>query len=395
MRIAYVCQSYPPMVSGASIAVQQLARGMAERGHAVLVLAASDQGRPCVEARDGLRLVRLRSFPNPLRIGQRFALLAGSAILSELNAFRPQVVHSHDPLGIGIAGILTARSLGIPAMLTIHQLPWFASSYAPNLPGLRRAVEAGLWAYARWVARHCDRLVTPSRTIAEIVAAHRAGSPEAITNGVDLNTFSPQPSSPHEAATLRRKYDLDPARPIIMYAGRIDADKQVERVVEAAARVLRRTSAQLLIVGDGRRRKAVIRLSKALGIGAHARFPGYISAPEELSGLYRLASVFVTASEIETQCLVALEALAAGVPVVSVDTPVMSELVENGVNGFLVAPRDSEAIAERLVYLLCNLDSAHAMGQAGRAIAERHSLDASFDAHAALYPSLGQRVAVE
>ena len=82
MRIAYVCQSYPPMVSGASIAVQRLAHGMAERGHAVLVLAASDRGRPYVETRDGLRLVRLRSFPNPLRIGQRFALLPGNAILS-------------------------------------------------------------------------------------------------------------------------------------------------------------------------------------------------------------------------------------------------------------------------------------------------------------------------
>jgi 1,2-diacylglycerol 3-alpha-glucosyltransferase len=395
MRIAYVGQSYPPMVSGAAIVVQRLAHGMVERGHTVLVLAASDRGRPYAETQNGLQLVRLRSFPNPLRVGQRFALLPGRAILSELRSFQPDVMHSHDPLNLGTAGILAARSLGIPTVLTIHQLPWFVSSYAPNLPGLRRAVEAGLWVYARWVARQCDRLVAPSRTIAAIVAAHRAGSPEAITNGVDLKTFSPRPASPNEAAALRRKYDLDPVRPIMLHVGRIDADKQVERVVEAAARVLQQTSAQLLIVGDGKQRKAVIGLSEALGIHAHARFPGYISAPDELSGLYRLASVFVTASEIETQCLVALEALSAGVPVVTVDTPVMTELVKNGVNGFLVAPRDSEAIAERLVYLLCNLDRARAMGEAGRAIAERHSLDASFDAHAELYQSLSRRAGVE
>ncbi len=395
MRIAYVCQSYPPMVSGAAIAVQRLAHGMAKRGHAVLVLAASDHGRPYVETRDGLRLVRLRSFPNPLRIGQRFALLPGSAILSELNAFRPDVVHSHDPLGIGMAGILTARSLGIPAVLTIHQLPWFVSSYTPNLPGLRWAVEAGLWAYARWVARQCDRLVTPSRTVAEIVAAHGAGLPESITNGVDLNAFSPQPSSPHEAATLCQKYNLDPARPIIMYAGRIDADKQVEQVVAAAAHVLRRTNAQLLIVGDGKRREAVIRLSEAAGIREHCRFPGYVSTAGDLPGLYRLASVFIVASEIETQCIVAMEALSVGIPVVSVTTSVMSELVEDGVSGFLVAPCDVGAMAERLGYLLRDLDRAHAMGQAGRAMMARHSLEVSFDAQEELYQSMSQRVTLE
>ena len=395
MRIAYVCQSYPPMVSGAAIAVQRLAHGMAERGHAVLVLAASDRGRPYAETRDGLRLVRLRSFPNPLRVGQRFALLPGSAILSELGSFQPDVLHSHDPLGIGLAGIMTARALGIPAVLTIHQLPWFVSSYLPDLPGLRRAVEAGLWAYARWVARQCDRLVTPSRTIAKIVAAHGAGSPEAITNGVDLNVFSPQPSSPHEATALRRKYDLDPARPIIMYAGRIDADKQVERVVEAAARVLRRTSAQLLIVGDGKRREAMIRLSEALGIRAHCRFPGYVSAPEELSGLYRLAAVFVTASEVEIQSSVVMEAMAAGLPVVAVRASSMPEFIAEGVSGYLVERRDADTLAERLAQLLQEPARARAMGEAGRAIAERHSLDACFDAHQALYPSLSQRVAVE
>jgi glycosyltransferase involved in cell wall biosynthesis len=173
-----------------------------------------------------------------------------------------------------------------------------------------------------------------------------------------------------------------------MYAGRIDADKQVERVVEAAARVLRRTSAQLLIVGDGKRREAVIRLSEALGIRAYARFPGYISAPEELSGLYRLASVFVTASEVETQCLVAMEALSVGVPVVSVNTGVMCEVVEEGVNGFLVSPRDLDAAVGRLVFLLKNLGRAHSMGQAGRASAERHSLDYSIEAHEKLYTSL-------
>ncbi len=391
MRVAYVCQSYPPMVSGAAIAVQRLAHGMAGRGNAVLVLAASDQGQPYVEAHNGLHLVRLRSFPNPFRVGQRFALYPRGAILAALKSFRPDVLHAHDPLGVGLTGIMAARFLHIPTVLTTHQLPWFVAAYLPPWPGLQQAAEAGLWRYARWLARRCDRLIAPSHTIAEIMRTRGAGCPVAISNGLDLNTFTPRPAAPDEAAALRRKYDLAPDLPVILHVGRIDADKQVERVVRATARALRSVKAQLLIVGDGKRREAVLRLSEALGIRAHSHFPGFVSATGDLPGLYRLASVFVTASEIETQCLVAMEALAAGTPVVAVRTSVLAELVEEGVNGFLVMPRDVEAMSERLVHLLQNPDHARALGQAGRKLVERHSLIHALDAHENLYRSLKER----
>src|SRR5262245_4819738 len=76
MRIAFICQSYPPMVSGAALVVWRLAEGMAARHHDVLVLAASDRGRPYAqESEDGwLRVARLSAWPNPLRVGQHFLL---------------------------------------------------------------------------------------------------------------------------------------------------------------------------------------------------------------------------------------------------------------------------------------------------------------------------------
>jgi glycosyltransferase involved in cell wall biosynthesis len=98
--------------------------------------------------------------------------------------------------------------------------------------------------------------------------------------------------------------------------------------------------------------------------------------------------MFITASEVETQSLVVLEAAATGLPIVAVRAAAPPEVMEDGVNGYLVASRDIDAMADRLVLLLQNPVQARAMGQAGRAMAERHSLDRSIEAHEELYRSL-------
>jgi glycosyltransferase involved in cell wall biosynthesis len=349
---------------------------IASRGHEVLVVTASDRQRAYTDSTAGLKLARLRSFPNPVRVDQRFLLWPRREIAAELQAFHPDVLHLHDPL------------LDIPVVLTVHALPCLVSAYAPALPGLRQGIEAGLWTYANWLRRQCEAVITPSRVIADIVSAHANCRPQVISNGVDLKRFTPCPASLGEGEALRQKYSLDPHLPIILYAGRIDVDKRVDLVVRAAAQAMHTVDAQLLVVGDGRRRAAVIRLSEELGIRHLSHFPGFVPATGDLPGLYRLASVFITASEIETQSLVVLEAAATGLPVVSVRTAAAPEVMEDGVNGYLVAPRDIDAMADRLVLLLRDPVQARAMGQAGRAMVERHSLDRSIEAHEELYRSL-------
>jgi glycosyltransferase involved in cell wall biosynthesis len=376
------------MVSGAAIVAQRLAEAMAERGHSILVLAASDTGRPYTVTCGNLRIVKLSSFPNPLRVGQRFVPQSGRRVLDELASFRPELVHSHDPLSIGLAGLLAARRLRIPAALTLHQLPWFVSQHLPAIPLLRRLVEAGLWVGARWLAGRCQALITPSRTVADIVRRQGICCPEAISNGIDLARFTAAPAEPHEDARLRRRYGLDAARPVILYVGRIDADKQVAAVVRAAARAMRSVAAQLLIVGDGTQRAAVTRLAEQLSIRGQCHFPGFVAASGDLPGLYRLASVFVTASEIETQGLVLLEAMAAGLPIVAVAAGAVPELVRHGVNGWLVPPQAEAAFAERLTAVLANREQARAFGQAGRALAQAHAFDDALEAHERVYRTL-------
>lgn len=375
------------MVSGAAIVAQRLAEALSHKGHDVLVLAASDTGREIITTHPNFRLRRLVSLPNPFRVGQRFVLSPKKSILAEINAFQPNIVHAHDPLRMGMIGIRAARSKGISTVITAHALPWIIAAYFPNLPGLRRSVEELGWAYARRISRQCTRLVVPTRPVAEILCAHGITLPEVVSNGIDP-LFTPIKTSPDESLVLRQKYGLDPDLPVILYVGRIDADKQVEHVAQAAACLLQAAKAQFLVVGDGTRRHAVMELCKASGIRGKMVFPGFVPMTGDLPGLYRLACGFVTAGELETQCLTVLEAFSSGLPVVTVKTEVMAEIVQDGVNGFLVPPGDINALGDRLLRLLQNPDRAREMGRIGQTTAQRYSEQQMVQRYEDLYQRL-------
>ena len=388
MRIALLTQSYPPMVSGAALVVQRLALGLTARGHEVLVLAASERGPAYAETNGRLRQMRLPAVPNPWRARQRFSLWPRARLRRALRDFRPEVLHLHDPTTLGLLGLAAGRSLGLPRVLTLHQLPWFILAYLPKLPQLSRPTEQWLWRYYTWWIEQCQATVAPSATIADLVQARTQHRPLTITNGVDSQHFNPRPAVPGERAALLDKYGLRPDLPIILYAGRIDADKQVHLVVRAAARALTTTPGQLLVLGDGKERPAVQRLSAALGIEAVSHFPGFVSLTGDLPGLYRLATVFVTASEVEIQSSVVLEAAASALPVVAVHASSMPEFVQDGVTGHLVPPGNAEALAACLSALLANPAQARAMGQAALRLAARHTSEVSVRGHEALYQSL-------
>jgi hypothetical protein len=112
MKIGYLSQSYPPMISGASIIAQQLAEQMAQRGHQVLVLAASDCPFPYSVQKENLIVKRVPSIRNPFRVGQRFALRPHRTILLALRDLAPDIIHTHDPFQFALSGLYYGRRSG-------------------------------------------------------------------------------------------------------------------------------------------------------------------------------------------------------------------------------------------------------------------------------------------
>ncbi|HRQ37838.1 MAG TPA: glycosyltransferase [Chloroflexota bacterium] len=373
MKIVQISQSYPPMISGAAIMVQHLAQGLAAGGHEVLVLAASDSGKTYTEETGRLRVRRLASIHNPARAKQRFLFAPLPAMRRAIADFQPDAIHLHEALSLGLCGVHIAREMQLPTILTLHQLPWFPAMYLPAWPGLREGVTAVLWRYGGWFVRQCTAVTVPSVTIAHIVQAHTGIYPTPIYNGLDLHKFNANAAAPDEQEILRQKYGLAAHTPVVLHVGRLDKDKRVDLVLRAFAQV--QAEAQLLVVGDGRCRQSLIQLSQQLGIAQRCLFPGYVCADGDLPGLYRLSTVFVTASEVETFALVVHEAMASGLPVVAVTAGCLPEMVEHGLHGYLAPPGDYAGIAAHINWLLQHPGEAAQMGQTCRERAVKYGLE--------------------
>jgi glycosyltransferase involved in cell wall biosynthesis len=385
MKIVHICQSYPPMVSGQSYMVERLAKGALGLGHEVMVISASDR------AQDGVHIVRLPSWTNPFRVEQRFSAWGYTQMRTALADFGAEVVHLHDPTNSGLAGASAARSLGIPVMLTTHALPWLINAYLPDVGGFPGLVENVSWDYARWfIKRRVDMVVSPSEFVAKIIRRKTGARVRVVSNGAELSRFRAEPLSQAEDARLRKKYGIPSRVPIILHVGRLDKDKNVAATIRAAARAMQKTKAHFLIAGDGVEREDLEKLCVDLRIADRTHFPGFVDSKGDLPKLFRLAKVFVTASEIEVQSLVMLEAIASGLPVVAVDATSISEQVENGRSGYLVRSGDERGMAAAIMKLLANT-KARSFSIRARQIAEQHTLERTFLGYEKLYKELVAR----
>lgn len=386
MRIAYIAQSYPPMISGAALFVRQIAEGMASRGHQVLVLAASDRSQPYTVLDENLKVLRLKSFHNPMRVGQRVLSYPRTTILNALNEFTPDIIHTHEPL-VSWVGFEYSKQANIPITLTMHMLPWFVTAYLPHTPRIQAMAEAVSWMYIRFMARKFTSIIATTKTASDAVTKMTGVQAKTIHCGINMQIFHPRLSSRLETAT-RKKLSLPLNVPIILHVGRLDTEKRVDRIVQATALAIRETNAHLLVVGDGREKSALIKLSQSLGIADRVHFPGFLSVRDGLPEVYRIASMFVMASEIESQGIVLLEAAASGLPIVAVDATSISEVVHDGINGYLAQPGDIQALGKAIMRLLRSPKKSRQMGRESLLLAKKYDITHTQKLHEQFYRKL-------
>jgi glycosyltransferase involved in cell wall biosynthesis len=354
----------------------------------VLVLAASDQGKPYRQQHGRLLILRMQSYPNPQRVNQRFLLWPANEIRSALQDFSPDVIHLNEPFQMAYFARLYAQGADIPCILTIHALPTLVYAETPGMSGIHQFIEKGLWGYAAWLTQQFEAEITPTATIAKEIAGRTGYRPTVISGGVDLKTFKPGALPPDEEAALRDALGVPGNAQVILHVGRLDAGKNVRTIVEAAALSMRSLPAKdvhLVVVGDGCQKTSLIEQARELGIAEKCHFPGFVREPERLSAIYRMADLFSMASEIETQGLVLLEAAACGLPIVAVRATAVPEIVRDGINGFLVEPGDVALMAECMSAILQDTELAERLSLESRQASLVHDFTRTVDAYEASY----------
>ena len=173
--------------------------------------------------------------------------------------------------------------------------------------------------------------------------------------------------------------------PTVLYIGRVDPEKQVGTLIEAYLLAKEKiSSAQLVIVGDGVDK---VRLQKKYGYEKSIKFLGRVVG-DDLYQLYRVGQVFATASEIETQGVVLIEAAASGLPLIAVNKGAVSEICRNEENGFLCKPGDINEISEAIVKVLTNPKMQAEMSKKSVGLAKEHDFERTLDKFINIYQKL-------
>ena len=380
MRVALFTNNYLPFCGGVTISVETLRRGLAARGHECWVFAPRFAG--AVDADP--RVVRYPSLPAATYPDFAVAIPFSPRIARRARALAFDVFHAHHPFLLGPAARRLARRGRRPLVFTYHT---HYEKYAHYVPVRRRLVEAAAVRLSTRFAADADAVIAPSTVVRDDLRARGVAAPIAvIPTGVELQAFTPG-----DRTAARRALGLGVDDPLVLYVGRLDREKSVERVLLAFDRIASTVAAaRLALVGRGTEAERLARLAQRLGAGSRILFAG--SRPHDaLPVWYQAADLFLFASETETQGLVLAEAAACGLPAVAVSAPGCDEVIRDGETG-LLTKGDPTALAEAAIGLLLDAERRTTMGRRAREIAVRvFGVSLQIDRTLAVYAAAAQR----
>ena len=357
-KFALFSSEYPPHVYG-GLGTHVAAITAALAGRVEFDLFVPALGDYVVD-RPGIRLHEVPVAPAANNVELWLNYCKAAVRVAERAALSVDLIHCHDWM-TAVAGIELRASIRKPLVYNIH-LP-------QAFPGYKALEKLGLV--------NADLVLVNSRAIERELNDYKLPLPrtEVIPNGVDLETFRPAADWPADDG-------------YVLFVGRLVAQKGVTLLLEALSVVLQRCpETRLLVVGDGELDLFLKRITRYLGIPHRVTFLDWTTGPD-LVALYQRARLVVVPSYYEPFGIVALEAMACGRPVIASRTGGLAEIVNDGLNCFLVEVGNHLQLAQRMVQLLKDDERRQFMGQAARERAAEFSWDTVAAQTLALYESV-------
>lgn len=287
------------------------------------------------------------------------------ALTRLLRRLKPAIVHTHSSKA-GILGRVAARLAGVPVI--VHSIHGYGFTRFQSFP-VRRMLMA-LECLAAKITTRFFAVSEANRRLGVELGLFPDDRCVVIRSGVDLAAIR---KTGVDTTAKKRELGLEPGRPVVGMVAPMKPQKAPLDFVRVAARVAaKKPETQFLFVGDGDLREAMEADIARLDLMKSFRLAGW---RRDVPAIMRCLDVFVLTSLWEGLPRVYLEALASGVPVVGTRVDGASEVVRDGVNGYLLAPGDVQGLADRVLSLLANPTLAADMGRRGE------SLPQEFDIH--------------
>lgn len=355
LHIAVVTETYPPEINGVANTMRHLVAGLQGRGHQVHVVRPRQRGdhtRPG-EPRSAETLVP--GLPIPGYPGLHFGLPVYWRLQRQWRHLGPDLVYIATEGPLGRAALKAANAIGIPVVTGFHtQFSLYSRHYGLGL--LAEPIARSL----RRFHNHSNATLVPTVELRDRLTTQGFTQVRVFGRGVDTELFSPR----YRSAELRAGWSCGPDDPVLLYVGRLAAEKNIDLVMQTFARTQAAVpNAQCVVVGNG---PALQRLRRDY---PQYRFVG-AKLDFELAEHYASADLFVFPSLTETFGNVVPEAMASGLAVVAFDEAAAHNLIRSWVNGITVDPGDHRAFIDAAVVAANDVELLRRLGTRARTTAE-------------------------
>lgn len=354
MNIAIFANDFLPQFNGVVSYVLDVAEGLTKKGHKVILFVPRPKRGHKLNLREfPYRVIMVSSVPAMLYPDVRLTIPYLPRILYLLKKYKIQIIHTMEPLTLGTEGIMAAKILQLPIVITFHTFYMDEDILKHFRVGhrARKAIKTPLWKLTAYYHNLADAVVCPSIVSQNELEKHGLKkSTVLINNGIDLKKTKTLTSQ--EKVNLREKFGIKKGAMIGLYTGRLSIDKSVDKLIYIWKKVVKENSgAVLVIIGGGPEKIKLTDLVHDLNLEKNVLFLGVFSRNEIIKqGLYCLGDVFVTASKIENQSISMLEAMAHSLPIVGVNVRGTPELADAS-NSIIVEPDDIDGFSKAVIKL--------------------------------------------
>jgi glycogen(starch) synthase len=374
VKILMLSWEYPPVVvGGLGRHVHALARHLTALGHEVVVVCRHEAGSDAVThptadtVVEGVRVIRVAEDPTHLLFEQdlvAWTLAMGHGMiragLALLAGWRPDVVHAHDWL-VTHPAITLAEHAGVPLVATMH-----ATEAGRHSGWLSQRLNQQVHSVEWWLANRADALITCSSAMRAEVAYLFEVEPAEIAvihNGIEPRGWR----VPAATVAATRALHSPHGAPLVVYFGRLEWEKGVHDLLAALPRLRRvHPGTRLVVAGKGVQAAALVEQARKLRVRRSVDFVGHLP-DRSLVACLAAADVVVLPSRYEPFGIVALEAAAAGAPLVASTAGGLAELVVHGETGLSIEPGDVDGIVAGVRAVLADPAAAARRARAAKA----------------------------
>ncbi len=373
-RIAIIVDLFPPKWrAGTELATYRLAKHLHARGNDVHVLTSRDRGMPKEESCNGVSVHRIY-WPKKIPTLQR--TLLSLEMYVALRKVNPQIVHVQN-FTMGMCGLLAKR---------LSKKPYIVAGRGFDVYGLDRVYAKKLDAFfvrkaLALIVKNADAVTALTEEMRREIQKVYARDATVIPNGIEVERFSLSLSNKDAREELKLEND---ARIVVSVAS-LSPKKGTEYLIRALKTIIEEEpTTKLYLIGKGTEEAKLRTLVQALHLTEYILFVG--SIPNRVVPEYLAASdVFVLPSLEEAFGIVLLEAMAAGLPIVATNVGGIPSIVADGVNGFLVEPRNPAQIAEAVLKLLADKELTSTLTANNKELVKTFSSDENARQYEELY----------